>query len=129
MSDTTTHMGAHRRSGGSALVLVVFLMALTAPLVCLLCETHAVHIRCTHNQLQRTTALYVAQAGVQDALAMLLADETWRDGFSDKPFPVGLGHAYTVSVADGEAGEILIKSAGTTARGYTQCVTVTVTGF
>jgi len=108
---------------------VLFLMAFSAPVVCLLLDAHASHLRCVHNDIQTTTALYVAQAGVHDAAGELLADPAWRTGFTDKAFPAGLGHTYTVTAADGGAGEIIITSPGRTATAYPKTITVTLSGF
>ncbi|MFW6161421.1 MAG: hypothetical protein ACODAJ_01550 [Planctomycetota bacterium] len=113
----------------AALLLVLFIMAFSAPVVCLLLDAHTDHIRCTHNDIQATTALYVAQAGVHDAMAQLLADGAWRAGFSEKATADGLGHSYTVTLADGANGEIVITSTGTTVEGFHRTVTATVRGF
>lgn len=117
------------RRRAAALLLVLFLMAFSAPVVCLLLDAHASHLRCVHNDIQTTTALYVAQAGVHDAIAELLLDGSWRTGFTDKPTPDGLGHSYTVTLADGDNDEITITSTGRTAQSFTRTVTATVRGF
>jgi hypothetical protein len=62
-------------------------------------------------------------------MAELLADGTWRTGFTDKPTADGLGHSYTVTLANGSNGEIVITSTGTTAEGFERTVTATVRGF
>lgn len=113
---------------GAILVLVLFLMAMTTPLVCLMLESHASHIRCAHNNVEGMMALYVAQAGIHDAVNELLQDADWRDGFTDKVFPAGAGNTYTVTVEDGESG-IDVTSTGTAASGFTKTVTMTVTGL
>jgi len=123
------HPNARHRRRASALLMVIFLVALTTPLVCLLLDAHASHIRCTHNHIEGMTALYVAQAGVHDAMNELLQDGSWRTGFTGKAFPADLGHSYTVTVADGDSGTIVITSTGQTASGFTKTVTATVGGF
>ena len=117
----------HKRRG-AVLLIVLFLMALTAPLVAMLLDTHTTQIRCVHNHIEGTAALYVAEAGVQDAIAELLANPSWRTGFVDKPFPADLGHTYTVTVAD-DGGEVVVTSTATTTGGYTKTVTVRLSGF
>ncbi|MFP4057486.1 MAG: hypothetical protein ACLF0G_11520 [Candidatus Brocadiia bacterium] len=114
---------------GSVLLLVLFLMAITAPLVALMLEAHGAHLRCVHNDLSGHTALYVAEAGVQRAVAELLADPAWRTGFTDVEFPEGSGHTYTVAVADTSEGELCITSTAHTADGYAKTVSVVVSGF
>ena len=115
---------------GSVLLLVLFLMAFTTPVVLMMLDGHTTHTRCIHNHVQGMSALYIAQAGVHDAINELLQqDNTWRAGFTNRVFPAGSGHKYTVSVADGDPGEIVITSTGQTAEGFTKTVTAAVTGF
>ncbi len=113
----------------SALLIVLFLVAVTAPLVCMLLETHTSAIRCTHNSIEGTTALYIAEAGVQDAVAELLADPSWRTGFTDKEFPQGLGHTYTVTLEDDGQGALTVVSIARTAKGHSRNVTVILNVF
>lgn len=117
------------RRRASALLLVLFVMAITTPLVCLMLEAHTSQIRCTHNHIEHMTALYVAEAGVHDAMAELLSDSSWRTGFTSKGFPSDLAHSYTVTLADGTPGQIIVTSTGQTASGYSKTVTAIVTGF
>ncbi len=118
----------HRRRG-AVLLLVLFLMALTAPLMVMLLDTHATHIRCVHNDIGLRTALYVAEAGVQHAMAELLADPTWRGGFTNQEISPGAGHTYTVTLADTPEADIEIVSTSQTADGYSKTITVRVRGL
>lgn len=118
----------HPRRRGSTLLLVLFLMAITAPLLCMMLDTHTTHVRCVHNDIEIRTALYVAQAGVEDAMSELLADSKWKAGFTNKEFPVGLGHTYTVTLAN-DGKDIRLTSTGRTAAGFTKSVTATLSGF
>lgn len=118
---------SHRRRG-AALLIALFIMALTAPLVAMMLDSHTTQIRCVHNHIEGNAALYVAEAGVQDAIAELLADPSWRTGFANKPFPTDLGHTYTVAVTD-DGGEVVVTSTATTTGGYTKTVTVRLSGF
>jgi len=118
-----------RQRRAAALLIVLFLMAITAPILCMMLDTHTTHIRCTHNDIEMKTALYIAQAGVHDAMAQLLADSAWRAGFTNKAFPAGLGHTYTVTLANAANNQIIITSTARTAQGHTKTVVATVTGF
>ena len=118
----------HKRRG-AVLLLVLFLMAITAPIVGMLLDAHTTHIRATHNHIEGMTALYVAEAGVQDALAELYAHPAWRDGFTDKTFADGIAHSYTVTVEDIGGGSIRVTSTGQTAGGYAKTVIATLSGF
>ena len=125
----TRNASGARAQRGSIMLLVIFIMAMTTPLFCLMLETHTNAIRGTHNWIEGSTALYVAEAGVHDAIGELLLDPTWRDGFTDKAFPTDLRHTYTVTAVDGSQGEIILTSTGRTTSGYAKTITVTLTGF
>jgi len=112
----------------SVLLLVLFLMAITAPLVCLLLEAQATHIRCIHNHIEGMTALYVAEAGVADATAEVLRNPAWRTGFTNKRLVPDLDHTYTVTVAR-QGADIVISSTGHTDGGFTKTVVVRLSGF
>ena len=120
---------ARRQRRAAALLIVLFLMAITAPILCMMLDTQTTHIRCIHNDIEMKTALYIAQAGVHDAMAQLLADSAWRAGFTNKAFPIGLGHTYTVTLANAANNQIIITSTARTAQGHTKTVVATVTGF
>jgi Tfp pilus assembly protein PilX len=120
------------RRRGSALLLVLFLMAVTTPLICFLLEVQIDRIRCAQNHIEAQTALYAAHSGVHDAMSELLANAAWRAGFTNREFPVGSGNTYTVTLGETIfAGEvvIIITSTGTTAQGSTKTVQATVSGF
>ena len=123
-----TRTRPHNRRG-SVLVLALFLMAFTAPLVCLALDAHTTYLRCVHNDIEIRTAAYVAGAGVHDAIGELLRDPSWRAGFSDQSFPPGLGHTYSVTVEDVGEGQIHVTSASRTAAGFTRTVTATLSGY
>ena len=122
-------MRTTRRSRrGAVLLLVLFLMVITAPIILMMLDNHTTQTRCLHNHIQGTAALYVAEAGIQDAMAELIRTPTWRDGFADKEFPAGSSHTYTVAVS--VAGtDLVLESKGTTAAGFTKTVTVRLSGF
>jgi len=126
MTVTIGHRTRERR--GSILLLVLFLMAVTAPMICLLLDAHATHTRCVHNDIQARTALYLAEAGVQRAVGELVADPDWRAGFAGLEYPAGSGHRFTVTLVDDD-DEVKITSTVLTADGYTRTVVATVAGF
>jgi len=113
----------------AVLLVILFVMAVTAPMVCLLLEAHSNEIHIVHNQIGANTALYIAEAGLHDACTELLADATWRAGFTNKEFPPGLGHRYTVTVVDAADDLILATSTASTADGYTKTITAMLSGF
>ncbi len=119
------YRGRQQRERASALLLVLFLMAFTAPLICMMLDVSTTYTRCTNNYIQQVTALYVAEAGVHDAMNELLLDASWRDGFADKEFPSGLGHTYTVVVEDIDGTTVRVTSTAQTAAGYGKTVICT----
>ena len=120
---------ARRQRRAAVLLVVLLLVGITATLLCLLLDTHTIQIRCIHNQVGAARAQYLAEAGVQDAMSELLLEPSWRTGFTDKEFPLGSGHTYTVTLDDGSGSEIVITSTATTSQGFTKSVVATVAGF
>jgi cytochrome c biogenesis factor len=89
-----------RRRTGAVLLVVVFLVAFAALLVGGLLHALASDLQIVNNDLTSTQALYVADAGIEDAIAALRADYTWAAGFAQKAFPAGSSSHYTVAVAN-----------------------------
>ena len=114
---------------GAILLVILFLMALTAPLLCTAFEGQAMGLRCVHNDISARNALYIAEAGVNDAIAQILLDPSWRTGFSNKEFPAGSGHTYTVTVQDTTDNKIRITSTSQTADGFSRTITAIIAGF
>lgn len=100
----------HRCEAGSVLLVVVVLAALLAAVVAGHLQINTEEIQLMQNHTGGTEALAVAEAGLNDALARLRQDPSWRDGFMDKPFEAG---SYTV-VVDGST----ITSTAVTLRGF-----------
>lgn len=101
-------------SSGSVLLIVVFLLALTAALVIGMLHLTTEELLQVKNQMEMTRALAVAEAGLNDAIAAIRQDISWNSGYSNKPF---FDDFYTVSVA-GSPPLLTIESVGVTAAGY-----------
>lgn len=99
---------------GSVLLIVVFLLALTAALVIGMLHLTTEELLQVKNRRQTARAFAVAEAGLNDAIAAIRRDISWQSGFSNKPF---FEDFYTVSVA-GAPPWLTIDSIGTTADGY-----------
>ncbi len=84
-----THGAATGRTG-SVLLITVFLIAFSALLVGGLLHALASDLQILRNHLYSTKALYVADAGIEDAIAALRSDYTWDSGFTQKTFPAGI---------------------------------------
>jgi type II secretory pathway component PulK len=118
-----------RQRRAAVLLVVLLLVAITTPLLCMLLDAHTTQIRCIHNQVEAARVQYLAEAGVQDAMGELLLDSSWRTGFTNKEFPAGSGHTYTVTVDDGGSGLLTVTSVGRTAGGAEKTVTAQLVGF
>lgn len=59
------------------------------------------------NHTRSMQSLYIADAGIEDAIYNLRQDKNWNTGFTDKTFPLGSGSTYTVAVVDAPYGNTL----------------------
>lgn len=118
-----------RSHHGSALLLVLFLMAFTAPLVLLMLDSYTSQIRCARNSIEHAKALYIAQAGAHDAIGLLLADPAWRTASYTAEFPAGSGNTYDLEIVDAPQEGIAINATGYTAAGAVKTITCVVSGF
>ncbi len=116
------------RYRGAALIVCIFAMVIVSSMVVLALDVATTEMSITRNTMDLSKALYVADAGVQHALAMLRADRTWRDGFPSPgvEFPAGSGSGYIVTVADGAGGEVIVTATGT-AGSLSKTIRATIT--
>jgi type II secretory pathway component PulK len=96
---------------GTALLLVVFLVAFSSLLVGTFLRSLAADLQITNNLLSSTKALHVAEAGVEHAIASLRADSGWSDGLDQVDFPAGSGDSYTVTV-NNQVPAVVVTSTG-----------------
>jgi len=101
-------------NNGSALMLVVFAVALFAALVMGIAQINTEEIQLMQNHVNIADALTVANAGLNDAFYELRSDSNWNTGFTDKAFNSG---SYTVTVA-GSLPNLTLQSTGTSAEGF-----------
>ena len=103
-------MDRRRRTRGSVLIMVVFVVALLSAVVMGMLQINTEEIQLMQNHLYAAEALATAEAGLEDALMWLRLDKNWDDGFAGKSFN---GGSYTVTVSSDT-----IESEGTTVRGF-----------
>lgn len=98
-----------------ALLLSIFVMVIVSSFVVIVLDIETTEMTITRNLLDFSKALYVADGGIQHALATLRTDRTWRVGFPSPgiEFPPGAGSRYVVTVTDGAAREVIVTSTGT----------------
>ena len=99
-----------RCEAGSVLLVVVVLAALLAAVVMGHLQINTEEIQLVQNHTGGAEALASAEAGLNEALAQLRQDPSWRTGLRDKPFE---GGSYTV-VVDGST----VTSTAVTSRGF-----------
>ncbi len=78
------HIGRRR---GAALLVCMFVMLIVSSLVVLALDIQTTEMALTRNRLNASKAFYLADAGLQHALAKLRADRSWRT--SCPPGPLG----------------------------------------
>lgn len=103
-------MDKKRRTRGSVLLMVVFIVALLSTMVMGMLQINTEEIQLMQNHLYAVEALATTEAGLQDALMCLRLDKNWNSGFTAKSFN---GGSYTVTVSGNT-----LESEGTTARGF-----------
>lgn len=88
-------MNIKHKQTGSALLLVVFLIALTAVMVMGTAHVNTEEIMLVQNQVNAADALTIAEAGLNHAFAEIRANSGWTKGFNNEKFNSG---KYTVKV-------------------------------
>ena len=111
------------RNNGSALLMVIFIVALLAAVVMGMLEISTEEIQIMQNQIYAAEAMAVAEAGLNDAFSEIRADNGWDAGFTNKSFADG---SYTV-VVGGQAPNLTITSTGTSSQGFVYLVEAEIT--
>jgi len=71
---------------GVALLLAIFLISFVFILLTGLLQVTTSDLQIAYNIQYRTRALFLAEAGIQDAIYQLANDNTWVSGFNNKSF-------------------------------------------
>ena len=112
-------MKVELKDNGSALLIVVFVIALLSAVVMGLLQLNTEEIQLMHNQINAAQAIATAEAGLNDAFSELRTDPNWSTGFTGEPFN---GGTYTVDV-----NGTTITSTGTTAQSFVARVEADIT--
>jgi Tfp pilus assembly protein PilX len=110
-------MKAELKDNGSALLIVVFVIALLSAVAIGILQLNTEEIQLMHNQINAVQAVATAEAGLNDALFRIRQGSD--PNISDEPFN---GGSYAVDV-NGDT----ITSTGTTALGFVARVEADVT--
>jgi len=84
------------KTRGVALLLALFSLVIISLLVIAFLETTAIDLQIVSNQLNRNKALYIADAGIEDAVSRII---NRNRGFSNQivQLPSGSGNTYNVT--------------------------------
>jgi Tfp pilus assembly protein PilX len=116
-------MNGKLRHKGSAIILVIFIIALLAAVVMGMLQINTEEIQIMRNQIYAADAVAIAEAGLNDAFSEIRADSSWNAGFTDKAFN---GGSYTVTIG-GISPSLTITSTGTSSQDFVGRVEAEVT--
>jgi type II secretory pathway component PulK len=116
----------HQARRGVSLLLCIFVMAMTTVVVVGMYQTLASEFAAIHNTTDYERALYLAGAGVHEALAELEEDSRWLGTISSTELPAGSGFTYSATTADGGTDTVIVTGTGTSGA-YTRNLQVTLT--
>lgn len=108
---------------GAAMMMVLFVIFIAGAMVLNVLQTEVVQLSVARNVADHERALYLAQAGVHEACAMLELDLSWRDPVGDSGYPAD--DTYRATLADGLTGQVVVTSVGVSG-GATRTVEATV---
>ena len=111
-----------KRNQGYVMLITVFVIALLSALVTGMLQLNTEEIQLMQNHIYASQALAVAEAGLNDALSEIRADDEWDRGFTNKSFG---SHTYTVTVRS--QPDLTIESTGTSSQGFVAKVEADIT--
>ncbi|MGI8982621.1 MAG: pilus assembly PilX family protein [Pirellulaceae bacterium] len=103
---------ARRLRRGAAMMTALFVMTVSSVLVISIMDTETLQYSALRNTMDWDRARYLAEAGLQHALAELEADITWRTGIGNTQFPAGSGNLYWATAANGANGTVVVTAWG-----------------
>jgi Tfp pilus assembly protein PilX len=101
--------------GGAALLICIFVVALTTLLVVSVLDIETMQMTASRNTIYHEQAVALAGAAVQHVFAELEQNPAWRVGLQNIEYPVGSGRTYSASVVDAAPGYVVITATGTVA--------------
>ncbi|MEM6654310.1 MAG: hypothetical protein AAF596_00765 [Planctomycetota bacterium] len=109
--ESTRRRPHHRRPRGAALLVCLFVILVVSSLVLNMLDTETLQLASARNIEDHERALYLANAAVHHACALLEADNTWRGTVTDGSYPAD--DTYTVTATDGSvSGTVLLQATG-----------------
>ncbi len=89
------------------MLIAMALIAMLAGIAIMSVDRANTDLDLSYNQIHEEQAFYVAEAGMERALAQLNFDKAWRTGFLQVPFNGGV---YTVAVLDSVSNPLLVDT-------------------
>lgn len=108
---------------GFVLLLTTFIIALGAALIIGFLQVSTTDLQIVRNDQYATRALYIAEAGIEDALYELTLDSNWNAGFTNKAFA---GETYTVTLTGAAPNPRVIDSVSTVGSSFQKHLQVQV---
>ena len=101
------------RRKAAAMMTALFVMTVTSVLVVSILDTETLQYAALRNTLDWDRARYLAEAGLQNALAELEQNIDWRAGIPATSYPTGSSTSYAATATDGPNGTVIVTSSGT----------------
>ena len=123
------HRTSHRRTrqarrSGAALLLCLFVVFIVTLMVVNILDTMTMQLSVVRNTTDYERALYLANAGVHHAAAMLEDDNTWRGTVFEGTYPAD--NTYTSTTVDGTDDYTAQVTSSGSAGDITRTVTATI---
>jgi len=96
---------------GFVLIMTIFAMLFASLLIVATSDLLTTDILITNNLVSDTQALYVADAGIEYAIAQLRQDANWTGSAQPVAFPTGSENAYTVTSTEDEGVNTISSTA------------------
>ena len=114
-----------RQRRATAILVCIFVVALLAAMLVAILDTETLKLTAMRNTADYEKALYLAGAGVHQALAELENNYSWRTGIPSTELPVSSGNTFSATVTDGSGGDVIITGVGQ-AGGFTRTLQITI---
>jgi len=115
-----------RRRSGYAMLIIMFVAAVTAILIIGIVETETIQMSAVSNTVHYERATLLADAGVQHVLSRLEVNPNWTGNVRQTQFPPRSTYSYTASARTGAGGTVIVTGTGTSGD-VSRTLQVTVT--
>jgi Tfp pilus assembly protein PilX len=109
---------------GAALLFCLFVIFVVTLMVVNVLDTTTLQLSALRNTIEYERALYLANAGVHHAVALLEADTTWRGTISEPSYPAD--DTYSATAVDGANAYTAVVTSSGVAGEVTRNVTAVV---